>query len=268
MISNLNKYKKDLDRLILNGGMLLNAIQYENLPEEFEKQVKKVLKGKKYNEFVEKLPSFREEYQSWYSEALALIKFLLPDRYNDFIRLYEKPKNRKKVSYVNYTIEDCLQGLVITKLGKTVVGSDAAIPLFQQQLNIVKSAKGRFESSLFDIQQMARADLFDSEMDKANELLKNGFLRAAGVVAGVVLEKHLSQVCLNHNIKIKKKNPHISDLNDELKRKNVVDVPNWRFIQRLGDLRNLCMHNKEREPTRDEVEELLKGVEKVIKTLF
>ncbi len=263
MISNLEKYKKDLDRLILNGEMLLNAMRYEALPEEFEKQGKKILKNKKYKEFVEKLPSFKEEYQSWYSEALTLIKFLLPERYNDFVRLYEKPKNRKKITYENYTIEDYLQGLYTG-----FVELDAAIPLFHQQLNIVKSAKRRFESSLFDIQQIARADLFDSEMDKASELLKDGFLRSAGVIAGVVLEKHLNQVCLNHNVKIKKKNPNISDYNDALKKEGVIDVPNWRFIQRLGDLRNLCAHKKGREPAKDEVNELIKGVEKVTKTLF
>ena len=115
---------------------------------------------------------------------------------------------------------------------------------------------------------MTRADLFDSEMDKASELLKDGFLRSAGVIAGVVLEKHLNQVCLNHNVKIKKKNPNISDYNDALKKEGVIDVPNWRFIQRLGDLRNLCAHKKGREPTKDEVNEVIKGVEKVTKTLF
>ena len=88
---------------------------------------------------------------------------------------------------------------------------------FQNQLLILKSARSRFESSLFDIQQLVRADLFDSEVDIARELLKNGFSRAAGAVAGVVLEEHLKQVCSNHNVKVKKKNPHISDYNEALK---------------------------------------------------
>ena len=152
--------------------------------------------------------------------------------------------------------------------GERIVGLDAAIPKFRQQLNIVKSIKKRFESSLFDIQQIVRADLFDSEIDEARELLKNGFLRAAGAIAGVVLEKHLEQVCFNHNIKIRKRNPHISDYNDMLKKEDILDVPTWRFIQRLGDIRNLCVHKKDREPTKEEVDELLKGVEKVTKTLF
>jgi hypothetical protein len=110
--------------------------------------------------------------------------------------------------------------------------------------------------------------LFDSELDAARELLKNKFVRAAGAVAGVVLERHLAQVCANHNIAIAKKNPNISNLNDLLKKANVIDTAQWRFIQHLGDLRNLCDHNKKKEPTVDEIGDLIAGVEKISKTLF
>src|SRR5690606_2284536 len=133
---------------------------------------------------------------------------------------------------------------------------------------ILKSAQARFESTLLDIRQLVQADLFDSELDAATELVKKGFLRAAGAVAGVVLEKHLAQVAQNHNIKTRKKHPSISDFNDLLKNGAVLDVPTWRQIQRLGDIRNLCDHNKERDPTKEEVEELIAGVERVSKTLF
>jgi len=37
-------------------------------------------------------------------------------------------------------------------------------------------------------------------MLESRELIKNGFLRASGAIAGVVLEKHLEQVYINHNI--------------------------------------------------------------------
>jgi len=93
-------------------------------------------------------------------------------------------------------------------------------------------------------------------------------LRAAGALAGVTLESHLSRISINHNVKVSKKNPTISDLNDELKNNGIYDVPDWRFIQRLGDIRNLCVHSKDRDPTKDEVDELIKGVQKVTKTLF
>ena len=48
----------------------------------------------------------------------------------------------------------------------------------------------------------------------------------------------------------------------------VIDTPTWRFIQRLADLRNLCDHKKSDEPATDDIEELIAGVRKTIKTVF
>lgn len=274
MISNLEKYKKDLEKLITLGSLLAYAIEFECFPDitiEETKQIsKKKISKKKYKEYLKELPSFKNKYQSWYSESLVVLKFLLPDRVNDFVKLYEKPKGRKAIEYGNYVIEDYLQGLSVTKgyQKEKVVGPDAAIPQFQQQLNILKSAQQRFESSLFDIKHLVQADLFDSELEAANELNKKGFVRGAGAIAGVVLEGHLTQVCENHKIKITKKNPSIGDLNDLLKKNDVIETSTWRFIQHLGDLRNKCDHKKQSEPTKQEIDELIEGVEKIIKTLF
>jgi len=271
MISNLEKYKKDLEDLVKRGEMLLIAIRAKFLPELFRKELKEVLKEEeKIHQFLKKLPSFTSDYQIWYSEALVLLKQLLPDRVDDFVSLYKKPKTkRKEITFENYVIEDALKGLRVTKRWEKeeVVGPSAAIPLFEQQLNILKSLQRRFESSLFDIRQLVQADLFDSELNAARELNKKGFTRGAGAIAGVVLEKHLSQVCTNHNVGVKKKNPSINDYNQLLRDNDVIDIPTWRFIQHLADLRNLCTHKRKKEPTKEDVEELINGVEKVIKTI-
>ena len=264
---NVDRYTKDLDTLLKMGTQLHNAIQRECFPQEMEREAQKEL-GDEAEKFIQRLPSFNEEYQSWYSEAKALVRQLLPDRLSDFTRYYEKPKSRREITYANYVIEDYLEGVTVTRPGAIkVVGPDAAIPRFSQQLSIVKSIRERFRSSLFDIRQLAQADLFDSELDAAKELAKNKFTRAAGALAGVVLERHLKEVCGNHSVKIRK-NPQISDLNDALKGANVIDTPQWRSIQHLGDLRNLCAHDKVPEPTLDQVEDLLARVAKVTKTIF
>jgi hypothetical protein len=67
------------------------------------------------------------------------------------------------------------------------------------------------------------------------ELNDKGFQRAAGAMAGVVLEEHLATVCEQHNISTPK-NATILKLNDVLKANDVADVPTWRFVQRLGDI--------------------------------
>jgi len=270
MISNLEKYKKDIEKLIDDGVQLLNAMQFESHPEQFKSALKKTLKTKKkINEFKKNLPSFIEKYQSWYSESLVVIKLLLPDRLGDFIKLYEKPKSRKSIEYGNYVIEDYLQTLVVTSsFGDRKVGPEAAITQFQQQLNILKSIQRRFESSLFDIKQLVQADLFDSELEAAKELNKKGFVRGAGAIAGVVLESHLLQACDNHKIIVKKKNSGINDLLQLLKVNDVIDTPVWRKIQHLADLRNLCDHKKKTEPNKEDIGELIDGISRIIKTLF
>jgi hypothetical protein len=269
MESNLERYMKDLDSLIKKGDILHNAMQAECFPEEVQAQFKKAF-GKKAKELFSALPSFKNDYQSWYSEVKVLLKQLLPDRLADFVRHYEKPKGRKEITFENYKIEDYLQGLIITRgwEKEKVVGPEGAIPQFRQQVAMLKAVKARFESSLFDIRQLVQGDLFDSELDAATELARNRFPRAAGALAGVVLERHLGLVCYNHTIKITKKTPSIGDLNNALKGGIVIDTIQWRFIQHLADIRNLCDHSKEVEPAQTQIDDLIAGVTKVIKTLF
>lgn len=270
-MNNLEKYKSDLESLLEKGDKLFVSIHYECYPENIKKQIKENFKDEeKEKEYLKKniLP-FKREYQSWYTESLVLIKQLLPDRLSDFVRLYEKPKTRKTAEYGNYVMEDYMQNLRVTRsYGEKLVGPEAAIPQFEQQLNILKSIERRFESSLFDIRQLVQADLFDTELGSARELNKHNFIRGAGAIAGVVLEKHLSQVLINHNQKITKKHPSISDLNDSLKNSEIYETTTWRKIQHLADIRNLCDHNKEKEPKKEEVEELISGVEAIIKTVY
>lgn len=265
MQSNIKRFKGDLKKIILEGEVLHNSMQYECLPEEFEKAA-----GAKFKEIKKLLIPFKSRYQTWYSEATVLIKQLLPDRIDDFSKLYLKPKSRKEITHENYSIEDYLYGLTITKNfdREVVVGPTAAIPRFEQQLNILKSAKQKFESSLFDIKQIVQANLFDSELDAAKELNDKGFTRGAGAIAGVVLEAHLRQTCDNHKIRLRKKEPTINDLNQLLKDNKIVEVSVWRFIQHLSDLRNKCDHKKLQDPTKIEVNELIEGAEKVTKTVF
>ena len=269
MISNIERYKKDLKALINKGDDLENSIQLECFPEEYTDAAKQKL-GDKADDFINNLPSFVDEYQSWYSEAKILIKQLLPDRLSDFTRFYEKPKPRTKILFENYRIEDYLQKLTVTSpySFEEIVGPDAAIPHFRQQVRILKSLKTRFDSSLFNIRQFVQADLFDSELDAAKELNKHKFMRAAGALAGVVLERHLAQVCDNHKIKVIKKEPGIADLDNALKEENIIDIPQWRFIQHLADIRNLCDHDKKIEPIKEQVDDLISGVSKITKILY
>lgn len=256
------RYKKDIESLVARGGLLYIAMIIERYPEK--KKPMKIDAGK------EKLIGrFSDKYQAWYSEALACVTQLLPDRVDDLVSCYKAVKPRKEILWSNYTVWDYLQGTTVTRgyQKEKVVGPDAALPVFEQQLNIVKSMKARFESSLFDIRALVQADLFDNELDAAQELNKKGFFRAGGAVAGVVLEGHLRAICVQHKITLPKI-ATLGKLNELLKGADVLDVPTWRFIQHLIDLRNLCDHKMAKEPTKENIEELIAGVRKTTKTVF
>lgn len=266
-ISNLEKYRNDLDALLTEAARVNLSLNLEAFGRtDFAKTVLAKRSKEEADAFMDKLKPFASSYQHWYTEALPLVRQLLPDRVLDFIRFYEKPKSRKDIDFESYRIEDACQGLRVTRGSDVKADLKAAIPLLGQQVAIVEAIKRRFESSLFDIKQLVQADLYDSELDTARDLLKAGFTRAAGAVAGVVLEGHFKQVCDNHSLP--KKSGTISVLNDALKAAAVIDLPQSRHIQFLGDIRNKCGHKNTTDPTASEVLDLIEGVEKVIKTIF
>ena len=272
MSEKTKKFESDLDHLINKGDELEAAIIYECCSEDFKRNFGKELDEDKMETFIKNLPSFTSEYQSWYSEALALIKQVLHYRLEDFTSYYQYARVRKDITGENYRIYDYLQGLSVSASQglnqKLIVDGRAAIPAFAQQLNIVKAAKATLESSLIELTSILQADLFDSEIDSARTLAKSGFFRPAGAICGVVIEKHLKQVCNTHGVVIKKKNPVISDLNQALRDKGSILFPQWRFIQLLADIRNICTHDKGREPEKKEIDNLLSGTNEVLKTIF
>ncbi|MFJ0389755.1 hypothetical protein WLU28_00170 [Bordetella bronchiseptica] len=265
--TNISRFKEDITKLAHRGDLLLTTMQYERSPKAVRAAIKKAYPDK-VDEYIAELKPVAETYQAWYSEARALLRQVLPDRLDDFTRHYEKPKGRKIIGYESYRIEDYLQDLRVTRgYDETVVDPSAALPHLQQQVAIVKAAAARFDSSLFDIKALVQADMFDTEIDAAEALAKHKFVRAAGALAGVVLERHLAQVCENRTLSIGKKNPTISDFNELLKSNEVIGVPEWRFVQHLADIRNQCDHSRN-EPTADQVNDLIAGVKKVIKTVY
>ena len=263
-LNNITKYQEDINRLSSIGDGLMMGLFHE-LKDVLGDNYKKIPKEQQeqFSHY-----SFSDKYNEWYNESLSIIKQLMPDRFDDFVGYYKAPK-RKEITYETYTISDYLIGLIRkNSYGGIAVSTTSVVQKFEQQLNIVKSLKVRFNSSLYNIKQLLQADIFDSELESASELCKKGFYRAAGAVCGVVIEKHLQQVIIAHSLSISKKHPTINDYNDLLKINNIIDIATFRRIQLMGDIRNECDHNKNSEPKKESVEELIDLTNKLIKNVY
>lgn len=206
--------------------------------------------GKKKDE------KFRSDYQIWYTRALPIVQQLLPERLAEFTTLYNDKKG-------NYDIA----GYLLDSSPSFIEAGHAHMS-FMQQYRILESAQTRLNDIFTNIHGLVQAEILDSELDAATELWRAGHIRAAGTIAGVVMERHLAKVCSSRNLTARKKKPTLADWNDILKDSNVYDIPTWRGIQRFADIRNLCTHPKDRDPTKEEVDELVRGVERITKTIL
>jgi hypothetical protein len=263
--------KSELRELVKFGRYLLynEAINKGKLEKKQADLLKKLSDFKK---FQEDNPFTQISYQKWYSKSTLVIKQILPDRLDEFRKLYilEKRDN-KNITFLTYTISDYFLGLSITRgwQKEEVVNTFGSFSSkIGQQIEILNSCYDIIDSKLSDIEGVLQSELFENELESAKDILKKKHVRLAGALAGVTLETHLKKVCSNHGINFRKKNPTIADYNEELKKQDITDVATWRLIQRLADIRNLCVHAKEREPSIDEVEDLIRGCEKIIAELI
>jgi hypothetical protein len=222
------------------------------------------LKGDHSSAYVE----FVDSYQVWYTKAIKILAALAPDRLAEFRSYYEVNPKRVGFFETNYVIQDFVMGRGPREdhsgRPKWDAISVVRIRLIAQGA-ILASLSSRIEGVLADVEATLAGELEDTTLEAARRLAQVN-LRAAGALTGVVLEEHLQRVAKDRNVKVKA-SPTIGDLNDPLKQAGVYGVPTWRRIQLLADLRNLCAHKKDTDPTKDQVMELIDGVNWAVKTV-
>lgn len=257
--------KAEIQQLAKTGEQLWEREVLAAATEAERKQYLATVKDEAERKRLARKPEFTSEYQKWYSQALRVVEQLLPDRYSEFRNFY-LDERRKSMESSNYGIADYARGSrprVMTKES----ASNKALAHFRQQVSILQTAEDRLDSILTNIGRSLHSEILDDELDAARSLLAASHVRSAGVVAGVALEGHLKKLIADHKVPFRKK-AMLGNLNEALKDAGVYDVPQWRRIQYLTDVRNLCGHKGEREPKREEVQDLIDETAKIVKTLF
>ncbi len=123
------------------------------------------------------------------------------------------------------------------------------------------AAKDDFEGGyLTSIKSLVQAEVFDSELEQAGELLSNGYHVAAAVIAGVVLETGLRELCDRNGIAHGK----LDKMNADLAKNGTYNKLQQKRITALADIRNSAAHGKPEEFSVEDVKTMINEVEQFL----
>lgn len=125
---------------------------------------------------------------------------------------------------------------------------------------VFMAAREDFEGGyLISVRNLVQAELAESELDQARELLQSGYISAAAVVAGVVLETTLRTLCDRHSIDHGK----LDKMNADLAKAGQYNALVQKRITALAAVRNSAAHGKTAEFQRLDVESMIGEVERL-----
>jgi hypothetical protein len=109
---------------------------------------------------------------------------------------------------------------------------------------------------LTSIRNLVQAEVFDNELEQATELLNGSYKLPAAVVAGVVLETTLRQMCIDKGIVQGK----LNKMNDDLARVGAYNSLVQKRITALAAIRNSAAHGKPDEFSEKDVADMISQV--------
>ena len=113
------------------------------------------------------------------------------------------------------------------------------------------AAKEDYEGGyLISVRQLVQAEVFSSELEQANELLRSKYTVAAAVIAGTVLETCIRDLCTRNQIPPSK----LDKMNADLAKAGIYNGIMQKRITHLAAVRNSAAHgNKDEFATYDVV---------------
>ena len=215
------------------------------------------------NDYTQGVCELSEQYNIFYTKACRVVSSVLPERLEEFKSCYIH-NNKATGRFSVITIWSYFNRVCIGSIQSDNKLENIVYKLLKQQKNILTSCLDCLDRTLYDIEANIQYQVYTDELKTARYLLSKKYIRPAGVIAGVALENHLKSICKKYpTIKVGK-NDTLSKYFDYLKSVNVIDVTLHKKLIYLSDIRNLCCHSKEKEPSVANVEDLINGVEKIL----
>lgn len=126
---------------------------------------------------------------------------------------------------------------------------------------ILNSAKEDYEGGyLFNTRALIQAEVFDDVLEQASELWRAGYKDGACVIAGVTLETTLKELCSRKGI------PHgkLDRMNADLCKANAYNMGMQKQITAWAERRNKAAHGEWGTYTEADVENMIRGVTRLI----
>ena len=123
------------------------------------------------------------------------------------------------------------------------------------------AARENFDGGyLSSVRNMVRAEVFESELEQAEELLKSGYAVPAAVVAGTVLETTLRDLCSKHAIMPGK----LDAMNSALVKAGEYSSLVQKQVTALAAVRNAAAHGDVAKFRPEDVEPMIRDIERFV----
>ena len=121
---------------------------------------------------------------------------------------------------------------------------------------------------LISFKQIIQAEVFDSELEQATYFLNENYKIPAAVIAGVVLETAIKELCINNGIDIYlpdgKREKKLEKLNEDLTKSGIYPLTQQKKVTYYADIRNNAAHGKPENFDAEDVRDMIKGIEKLL----
>ena len=126
--------------------------------------------------------------------------------------------------------------------------------VFMNLKAIFLAAKEDFEGGyLSSVKALVQAEVFDSELEQARQLLDKTYYAAAAVISGVVLETALRELCDREEIGYSS----LNKMNADLAKAGVYNKLIQKQITAYADVRNSAAHGKPDEYRKEDVSDMI-----------
>lgn len=138
---------------------------------------------------------------------------------------------------------------------------ESTFDAFKRVKAVFFAAKEDFEGGyVTSVKNLVQAEVFDSELEQATELLTAGYATAAAVIAGVVLETTLRNLCYSNGLAHGK----LDKMNADLTKAGVHNALIQKKITALAAIRNSAAHGNANGFTKDDVQSMITEVNRYV----